>query len=445
MHPRRHATAIVAALIAVTGVGVSSAAGLPSKQADPQPGGWAPPRAVPAAGTFYPTTPFRLLGTADAGYAVEPAVGATVAVAGRSGLPSSGISAVVVNVVAVAGAADAALSFGAPGAPAAAPLLVAPAGASRSALLTLPVTAAGAIQLSASGAATVSVDLVGFYAADDTVLGSQGVSGGYQPVAVTRLYATGSAQPLAAGARAVVDVDLGSAATPHTTALLVRATATGAAAAGTLAVGTVGAAASVPSVVLAAGAPSSNLAVVPATVDAAGRLGVAVTNASGGATGVTLDLVGFYDDGALGPNLRFRPLPQTRVVDTSTSLGTSALQPGQRATVTPSDAVVGDSTFALVGVVTTTSPGGPAGIDVDAPEAAAASDVEVGGGTTTVPVQAQVGAARGLGLRTRDGSAATGITVDVTGSFEAYPPVTNPAARGWVAAVSGWQVAATPR
>jgi hypothetical protein len=113
--------------------------------------------------------------------------------------------------------------------------------------------------------------------------------------------------------------------------------------------------------------------------------------------------------------------------------------------VTPGDAVVGDSTFALVGVVTTTSPGGPAGIDVDAPEAAAASDVEVGGGTTTVPVQAQVGAARGLGQRTRDGSAATGITVDVTGSFEAYPPVTNPAARGWVAAVSGWQVAATPR
>src|SRR6185436_16485845 len=102
MHPRRHATAIVAAMVAVTGVGVSSAAALPTKQADPQPGGWVLPRAVPATGTFYPTTPFRLLGTADTGYAVEPASGATVAVSGRSGLPSSGISAVVVNVVAVA-------------------------------------------------------------------------------------------------------------------------------------------------------------------------------------------------------------------------------------------------------------------------------------------------------------------------------------------------------
>jgi hypothetical protein len=113
--------------------------------------------------------------------------------------------------------------------------------------------------------------------------------------------------------------------------------------------------------------------------------------------------------------------------------------------VTPSDAVVGDSTFALVGVVTATSSGGPAGIDVDTPEATTASDVEVVAGTTTVAVQAQVGAARGLGLRTRDGSAPTGITVDVTGSFEAYPPVTNPAARGWVPAVPSWQVAATPR
>jgi hypothetical protein len=156
-------------------------------------------------------------------------------------------------------------------------------------------------------------------------------------------------------------------------------------------------------------------------------------------------MVGFYDDGALGPNLRFRPLPQTRVVDTSTSFWATAVQPGGRATVTPSDAVVGDSTFALVGVVTATASGGPAGIDVDAPEAPTSSGVEVASGTTTVPVQAQVGAARGLGLRARDGSAPTGITVDVTGSFEAYPPVTNPAARGWVAAVSRWQVAATPR
>jgi hypothetical protein len=349
---------------------------------------------------------------------------------------------VVVNVVAAAGPADAALSFAPVGAPAPAPLLVVPAGATRSVLLTLPLAGTGGVEVSSTAPASVTADLVGFYASDDTVLGSQGVSGGYQPVDVTRLYDSDTAQPMAAGARQVVAVDLGSVATPHTTALLVRATAKGAQAPGTLTVGP--AASAVPSVPFGAGSPASNLAVVPAATETDGRLDVDLTNASTGPAGVELDLVGFYDDGELGPNLRFRPLPQTRVVDTATGLGTTALEPGRRATVTPNEGVAGDSTFGLVGVVTAKAAGAPAGITVDAPEGAA-SDVEVAAGATSVAVQPEVGAARGLGLQTRSGSSSTDVSLEVTGSFEAYPPVTNPAARGWVAPVSGWQVAAEPR
>jgi len=443
MHPRHRATAIVAATVAATTLGMSAAIAVPAKPADPQPGGSSLPRAVPAAGTFYPTPVARLLGTADAGYAVQPGSAATVAAAGQSGLPSSGVSAVVVNVVAVAGPADAALTFGPTGAAGPPPLLVAPAGTTRSALLTLPLAAAGALEVTTTAAAAVQVDLVGFYAADDTVIGSSGVSGGYQPVDVTRIYDSDTAQPLAAGARQVLAVDLGTAASPHTTALLVRATAKGAQAAGTLSVGSTGEA--VPSVPFAAGAPASNLALVATTAAVDGRLDVAVTNGSTGTTGVTLDLVGFYDDGALGPNLRFRPLPQSRVVDTGAGIGTSALQPGRRTTVTPTEGVVGDSTFGLVGVVTATSSGAPAGLDVDRPDAATGPDVDVAAGATSVAVQPEVGAARGVGLQVRAGSPATTVTMDVTGSFEAYPPVTNPAARGWVPAVPSWQVAATPR
>lgn len=443
MHPRHRATAIVAATVAATTLGVSAAIAVPAKPADPQPGGSSLPRAVPAAGTFYPTPVARLLGGPDAGYAVQPGSAATVAAAGQSGLPSSGVSAVVVNVVAVAGPADAALSFGPTGSAGPPPLLVAPAGTTRSALLTLPLAAAGSLDVTTTAAAAVQVDLVGFYAADDTVLGSSGVSGGYQPVDVTRIYDTDTAQPLAAGARQVLAVDLGTAASPHTTALLVRATAKGAQATGTLTVGS--AVAAVPSVPFVTGAPASNLAVVPTTAAADGRLDVAVTNASPGATGVTLDLVGFYDDGALGPNLRFRPLPQTRVVDTTAGVGTTALQPGRRATVTPSEGVVGDSTFGLVGVVTATPGGAPAGLDVEASDASPSADVEVAAGASSVAVQPEVGAARGVGMQVRAGSPATEVTMDVTGSFEAYPPVTNPAARGWVPPVSGWQVSAEPR
>jgi hypothetical protein len=438
MHPRHRATAIVAAMVAATGLGMSAAIAAPNKPADPQPGGSALPRAVPAAGTFYPTEVARLLGAPEAGSAVEPGTRATVVAAGSAGLPSSGISAVVVNVAAVAGAADAALSFG--------PAGVAPAGTTRTVLLTLPLAATGAIDVATTASATVAVDLVGFYAADDTVIGSQGVSGGYQPVDVTRVFDTDRTQPLAAGARQVVAVDLGTGATPHTTALLVRATAKASQAPGGLTVGAGDAVVNrMSSVAFVAGAAASNLAVVPASTGADGRLDVAVTNTSGGTTGVALDLIGFYDDGALGPNLRFRPLPQTRVVDTSAGLGTTALQPGRRATVTPSPSVVGDSTFGLVGVATATPAAGSAGLSVDSPDVTPSTDVDVASGATSVSVQPEVSASRGLGLQSRAGGPETGVTVDVTGSFEAYPPVTNPAARGWVAPVSGWQVSAGPR
>jgi hypothetical protein len=442
MHPRRRAPAIVAAMVAAAGFGASSAVALPTKTDDPQPGGVLP-RAIPAAGTFYPTSVARLLGTNDAGYAVEPGAGATVAVAGRAGLPRSGISAVVVNVTAVAGPSDAGLSFGPVGTPAAPPLLFAPAGTTRSALLTVPLGSGDSIAVTTTASAAVAADVVGFYAADDTVLGSHGVSGGYQPVDVTRVFDSDTAQPLAAGGRQVLAVDLGTAATPHTTALLVRATVKGAQAPGTLTVGSGVAAA--PSVPFVAAAPASNLAVVAASADADGRLDVALTNTSTGTAAVAVDLVGFYDDGALGPNLRFRPLPQTRVVDPSSGLGTGALQPGRRTTLTPSESVVGESTFGLVGVATTTPAGGPAAVSVDSADATPAADVEVPAGATSVPVQTEVSAARGMALLSRAGSAPTGVTVDVTGSFEAYPPVTNPAARGWVAPVSGWQVSATAR
>ena len=98
MHPWRRATAIVAATVAATAVGVSGSVALPAKNADPQPGGSATPRAVPAAGTFYPTDATRLLGSPDSGYAVEPGPGVTVQAAGVASLPSTGVSAVVVNV-----------------------------------------------------------------------------------------------------------------------------------------------------------------------------------------------------------------------------------------------------------------------------------------------------------------------------------------------------------
>ncbi len=452
MLPRPRALVLVAALVAATALGLSGALPAGAATADPRPGPAATPSAMPAAGTFYPTAPVRVLGTPTGGYAVTPASVAPVTTAGRPGLPSSGVSALMVNVVATAGAADVRIGLTATGGGSPASLLAVPADTTRSTLVTVPLATTSGFDVSAvGGAATVTADVLGFYAADDTVVAGYGLSGGYQPVETTPLFES-AAGAIPAGGRALLAVDLGSPVTAHTTALLVSVTSKDTTAPGSLSV----TAASAPgdpggvlpaTVSFAAGARAGNLALVPAEVDSSGRLGIAVTNLSAAPTGYALDLVGFYDDGGIGPDLRFRALPQTRVVDTATGLGgVSALTPGAGGRTTLGDAVVDDSTFALAGVVTATTAAAST-VGVLSPDAVvtAASQVPVAAGTTSVAVQSEVGVGRDLGLLAGPGSSSMGLTLDVVGTFEAYPPVTNPAARRWVPPVSPWQISAVPR
>lgn len=447
MH-RRRTLAVVAATLAAAGL-LAPTGSAWAGTGDPRPSWSALPSAVPAAGTFYPTEVGRLVGTATGGYALTPGSPLTVAAAGRLGLPTSGVSAVVLNVVATAGTADVGLQFSSVGTPVPAfPLVTLSAGSTRSILLTVPLATVGAFQLATTGgAATASADLVGFYAADDTVIASNGVSGGYQPVDPARLYDSGGTA-LGAGARARLAVDLGATANAHATALLLQVTAREATAAGSLAVGSTKTSAHTGTVSFGVGSAAGNIAVVPADEDSDGRLGVEVTNTSSGSAGVTVDVLGFYDDGSLGPNLRFRPLPQSRVVDTHGGLGAATLQPGKRETATASTSVVGDSTFGLVGVVTaTTSTAAALDVSADGSASSRVGSVPLGAGTvTSAAVQTEVGAGRGIALRASEGGgAALDLTLDVTGSFEAYPPVVNPATRSWVPPVSGWQISAAVR
>lgn len=452
MYARRPAPAIVAAVlyfltVAVTGVGLSSSVAFaaPSRQSD-QGGSAAdgPPVAVPAAGTFYPAAPYRVLGS-DVGYAMAPGSLVTVHPLGHGGLPSSGVSAVMVNVTLTAGTADGALTLAPSGTRPVAPLVTAPTGTTRSVLLTVPVSAAGTFDVSAgAAAASVAADVVGFYAADDTVVAGLGASGGYQPVSPTRIFDTDARQPLSAAERTALSVDLGPAADTHTTALLVRITAKAATAPGALVLSGALPAASPPSsaVSFAPGATVSNLALVPTGVGP-GRAEVIVANLSSGATGVALDLVGFYDDGGLGPNLRYRPLRQTTVLDTRSGSGTGLLQPGRPAEVPIDEQVVGDSTFGLVGVVSAV-PAQPTDLMVDGAVSGIATLVPLTTGPVSAAVQPEVGANRLLGLQAQGSGTPLDARLDVTGSFEAYPRVTNPASRGWVPAVPGWQISAAP-
>lgn len=453
MRVLRRLSMLVTAVLAAAMVGVPAAAA-----SRPELG----PYAVPAAGTFYPTAAQRLLGEPARGYAVPAGGMVTVPVAGRQGLPASGISAALVNVTASAAGADVALTTAETGRPRPeSTLLTVPALGTRSSLLTVPLgAAAGTFDLYVTGGtATVVADLLGFYAADDTVVATRGLSGGYQPVAPVRLYDSrpdrGGRGAVAAGDPTRLSVDLGGeSVNSHATALVLQVTAVSPSRPGSLTVSATGPTPDLASVSFSAGAPATNLALVPAELDGDGRLEVAVTNRSDAPADVVVDLLGFYDDGSLGPNLRFRSLKPTRVL-AAPGRQPAQLPAGADETVDPPETVAGDNTFALAGVLTVRAsavgtelvvgPGShaPGGSMAGGAGLGELGSIPVGASaTTSAPVQPQVDASGTLHLRS---SAAAEVTLDVVGSFEAYPAVTDPATRAWVPAVSAWQVGAVAR
>lgn len=443
---RRCASAFAAVILTVAALSLPRTAAADAPDSGPQ--------VVSAAGSFYPTDVRRLLGTTTAGYAVSAGRDATVRVVGRDGIPSSGLSAALVNVTAAAGSSAATLTAFPSGRPTAeTSLLSVPAGSTRSALLTVPLGVLGSFDMRDSGGpVAVTVDIVGFYAADDTVVASRGVGGGYQPVEATRLFDsrevpsqdTGRAPgALPAQGRTRLSVDLGQAINSHVTALALQVSAVAPPADGSLTVWGGGPAPDLTSVSFSAGAGAANLAVVPTSSGLGGTLDVSVANLGPAPVDVTVDVIGFYDDGRLGPNLRFRPLAPTRVVDTRLGLGAPAVGAGPSTTITAPPSVTGDNTFGLVGVVTTLAPSAPSELSFwpegsSRPEAAG---IAVGAGAqASTPVQTEVGPSKTIQAHNAVGS--TDILLDVTGSFEAYPPVTDPSTRAWVRPLSSWQVSA---
>ncbi|MEO3938467.1 hypothetical protein V3N99_17175 [Dermatophilaceae bacterium Soc4.6] len=478
----------------------------------------------PSAGSFYPVPATRLVGAAT-GQSLSPGVPLRVPVLGRPGLPTAGVSAVVVNVTVSATSARTTLVALRPGR---GPLASArpttsvtvPPDGTRTSLVTVPLDPEGALDVVTSSPALITVDLVGLYAADDTVVATFGSSGGYQPSDPVRLLGPGLgvepappvgdtldptpsptptvdpvlASPLPGGGVRRVAVDLGDGTARHVTALLLRVSVVSAPSRGQVTVaadaasgarssdgsvplgpfgppGPFGAAGpgavpasptsspsttlSTPTLSLDRGVTASNLAVVPALLDDEGLIRLTVSNGSSTTVPVVVDLVGFYDDGGLGADLRFRALPVGRVLDTRTGSGAAPLGTGGPRVVSPPADVVGDNTFALVGSLTTlTTSTGAQGVTelalrrdelaASAPTAATAGSLPAGAADqATTSVQAEVGASGRLVLTASSGPVEA--VLDVVGSFEAYPAVEDPDLRDWVHAVPSWQVRALAR
>lgn len=323
------------------------------------------------AGKYYPVTPIRLVDTRNGtgGYTSSPiGPGQTLRIKSHYSVSTNPAGAsVVLNVTVDSPTSAGYLTiFPAGTARPTASSLNFPAGWVGANSVTVPLGVNGEIDIfNAAGRTHVIVDMVGFYYGKDDI--NLGYGGEYQPHDPTRLLDTregGGALP--GFYYATVLADYGAAANPHVKALAVNITAVDPQQGGYLTAWSG-----------ALGLPESstlnfkphkvvpNFAVVPTapcTVvpQCAGIPSIAILNASGGATHIVVDVVGFYDDATLGGGLRFHPLNPTRITDTREGLGAPrVLTGGSTTTITaPGHVATGGpaGTVALVANVTGVDP-----------------------------------------------------------------------------------------
>ncbi|MFF5176349.1 hypothetical protein ACFY3U_27530 [Micromonospora sp. NPDC000089] len=320
-----------------------------------------------AVGMYYPLVPQRLmdsrtgLGLAAAGPLPKGAV--TLQVAGRGGVPASGAGSVVLNVTVTGPTADSFLTvYPYPEATPTASSINFAKGWLGSNNVTVKLGAGGKVSIyNKSGTTHVVVDVVGFYAASDSVRGSLGWGGQYHPVEATRLIDTRPNSSLVAGSSISGYVDIGPES-PHVMGLILNITAVQPARPGFLTAWSgVEPLPTSSTVNYGAGKVVPNLAYVRAgrCVDCNG-LPYAVptyTIYTSQKTNLVVDVVGIIGDGSMLNGLRFTPLSPTRIVDSRSGVGTSgALGANVTRRITTPDPVLGTDTRALAMNVTAVTP-----------------------------------------------------------------------------------------
>ncbi|WFE63384.1 hypothetical protein [Micromonospora sp. WMMD714] len=322
-------------------------------------------------GAYYPVAPARLLDTRSGVGAPAGKIGAgkkvDLQVAGRGGVPASGVGAVVLNVT-VTG-------------PTAASFLTAyPTGESRptassvnfakdwlgSNNVTVKLGAGGQVSVfNNSGSTDVIVDVVGFYAGDDTLTNRNG--GQYEWYLPERLWDTRQDPEGKPPAGQVLEysLDFGDDYNTHVKSLVFNLTAVSPAKSGFLTAWSgAGARPTASTVNYLAGKNVPNLSFVQTTpctgteqynwcTPGAPKFKIYTSQASH----VLTDLVGVVDDGESPYGMRFAPLSPTRIVDSRSNLGISgAIPAGGVRKVTAPDALVTPDTEVLAMNVTAVTP-----------------------------------------------------------------------------------------
>lgn len=402
-------------------------------------------------GTYAPIRPARILDTRSGNGAPKAKVapGATVElqVLGRGEVPASGVSAVVLNLTAIAPTQNGFLTAYPSG-------VTRPNASSlnfrgyetRANSVTVQVGANGKVAIyNSTGSVHILADVSGWYRGDTPSLYPLGQ---LQPTVPRRLLDTrtdgGGALP--GGYYQVIPVSYGTY-TDHIRALVVNITAVSPKDPGYLTAwnGDPNDRPNASTLNYARGSVTPNLAVVPVlpcyvcTGSWYGKPSIGIYTQK--TTHLLVDIVGFYDDGTQPDGLRFTPRTPLRIVDTRTQVGLpGAVGPSATATaVTPDEVIEHAGTEALAVNFTGTSPTAgtylkiwPSGISgIGQPNV---SNLNlVAGQTAANAAVTLIGPTNAFSVFNRYGS--TGVVVDVVGTFWRYEgtastPVTGVAGVG---------------
>ena len=289
---------------------------------------WSIARDAGTAGEFSAVTPYRVLDTRKVGGMIGAGQTRTVGLTGgSSGIPSTGISAVVLNLT-VTGATKASyLTLWAAG-PSRPPVttIIFAAGQTLANHATVQVSAAGkASYYNAAGSTHVVIDVVGYYSGG-TLSRASRYTAATVPARIldTRGVGGASPRPLFSGESRLVEV-AGLGGVPlNATAVVMNLTAVKPTKAGYLGLYPAGAARpTASSLNFPAGANVPNLVTMPL-----GSGGDMRVYNSAGTTHVLVDIVGWYTPGDPSVGSRFNPLTPARIVNTQTT-SAPALGSGQ--------------------------------------------------------------------------------------------------------------------
>ncbi|WP_203716266.1 choice-of-anchor D domain-containing protein, partial [Asanoa siamensis] len=289
-------------------------------------------------GTFYPLMPSRVLDTRIGLGSSKAPIGANRAialqVAGRGGVPSTGVAAVVLNVTVTQPTSSSYLTVYPSGVavrPTASSLNFPKAWTGANSV-TVAVGAGGKVDLyNAKGATHVVADITGYFASDNRIENhGYTVGGSYQSFTPGRWVDTREEVwgPLPAEHYFQAYVDFDEETNRHVKAFAINVTAVRPTKTGYLTVwdGNEMTLPETSTLNYTPGKVVPNMAIIPASTcydcgetNNAPMIGIY----SSATTHVLVDLVGYYDDSTLGAGLRYTPITPTRITDSRTGLGFS--------------------------------------------------------------------------------------------------------------------------